>query len=131
MLEQNPNGVFANNNGEQIRTQIISFQFVEGNKVYFGTGSEKPLYQQLIRFPYVSYCTYPDDFEPVLSLNGQVVFTDDKALMERAFNGDGYASRFLRNHYKTLDNPNLKLFYIDVEEIEIYDSDGAKIYKAK
>lgn len=57
VLEQNPNGVFANNNGEQIRTQIISFQFVEGNKVYFGTGSEKPLYQQLIRFPYIPIMT--------------------------------------------------------------------------
>jgi hypothetical protein len=28
VLEQNPNGVFANRNGEQIRTQIISFQFI-------------------------------------------------------------------------------------------------------
>jgi uncharacterized pyridoxamine 5'-phosphate oxidase family protein len=131
ILQEHPNGVLANRNGKMIRTQIISFQFVEGNKVYFGTGSEKPLYQQLIQFPYVSYCTYPEDFEPVLSLNGKVVFTDDNALKERAFNGTGYASRFLRNHYKTLDNPNLKIFYIDVEEIETFGADGVNVYKTK
>ena len=131
ILQEHPNGVLANRNGEMIRTQIISFQFAEGNKVFFGTGSEKPLYRQLIQFPYVSYCTYPEDFEPVLSLSGKVVFTDDNDLKERAFNGDGYASRFLRNHYKTLDNPNLKIFYIDVDEIETYGADGVKIYKTK
>ena len=131
VLEQNPNGVLANRNGKDMRTQIISFQFVEGNNVYFCTGSEKPLYQQLVQFPYVSYCTYPDDFEPVLSLNGKVVFTDDATLKERVFNGTGYASQFIKNHYQTIDNPNLKLFYIDVEEIETYDVNGANVYKTK
>ena len=131
VLEQNPNGVLANRNGNAMRTQIISFQFIEGNNVYFCTGSEKPLYQQLIQFPYVSYCAYPDDFEPVLSLNGKVVFTDDRALKERAFNGAGYASQFIKNHYQTVDNPNLKLFYIDVAEIETYDVNGANVYKTK
>jgi uncharacterized pyridoxamine 5'-phosphate oxidase family protein len=131
VLEQNPNGVLANRNGEQIRTQIISFQFIEGNKVYFCTGSEKPFYEQLLAFPYVSYCAYPDDFEPVLSLNGKVFFSDDSSLKNRAFNGTGYAGMFVRNHYKNVDNPNLKLFYIDVDEIEIYDSDGARVYTTK
>jgi len=131
VLEENPNGVLANRNGGQLRTQIISFQFVEGNRVYFCTGSEKPLYQQLLRFPSVSYCTYPEDFEPVLSLNGNVVFSDDEALKERAFNGSGYASQFIRNHYQTVDNPNLKLFYIDVETIETYDFNGANVYKTE
>lgn len=131
VLQENPNGVFANRNGKKMRTQIISFQFAEGNKIYFCTGSEKPLYEQLVTFPYVSYCTYPEDFEPVLSLNGKVVFTDDSRLKERAFNGSGYGSQFIQNHYKTIDNPNLKLFYIDVEEIETYDSEGAKIYRVK
>jgi len=131
ILDQNPNGVLANRNGESLRTQIISFQFIDGNKVYFCTGSEKPLYQQLLKFPDVSYCTYPDDFEPVLSLNGKVIFTDDRALKERVFNGTGYSSRFIMNHYKSIDNPNLKLFYIDVVEIETYDSSGANVYRTK
>jgi uncharacterized pyridoxamine 5'-phosphate oxidase family protein len=131
ILEQNPNGVLATRNGEQMRTQIMSFQFVEGNRIYFCTGSEKPLYEQLRRFPQVSYCTWPEDFEPVVSMNGKVVFTDDTVLKERVFSGTGYASDFIRRHYKSTDNPNLKLFYIEVEEIETYSSDGPKIYKAQ
>ena len=131
VLEANPNGVLANRNGEKMRTQIISYQFVEGNRVYFCTGSEKPIYEQLLKFPFVSYCCYPENFEPVLSLNGKVVFTDDKALMERAFNGTGYASGFIRRHYQTIDNPNLKLFYIDVDIIETYSNDGPKVYMTK
>jgi len=131
LLEAYPNGVFANRNGEKLRTQIMSFQFVEGNKVYFCTGSEKPLYSQLIQFPYVTYCVFPEDFEPVLSLNGKVIFSDDEALKTRALDGTGYASQFIRKHYQSADNPNLKLFYIDVEEIETYDYSGANIYQAK
>ena len=131
ILETNPNGVLANRNGENMRTQIISFQFVEGNRVYFCTGSEKPLYEQLVQFPHVSYCTYPEDFEPVLSLNGKVVFSDDSSLKERVLNGTGYASQFIRNHYKSADNPNLMLFYIDVDEIEIYDYSGAYVYRTE
>ena len=131
LLEKYPNGVLANQNGENIRTQIISFQFVEGNRVYFCTGSEKPLYEQLVQFPHVSYCTYPEDFEPVLSLNGKVVFSDDNSLKERVLNGTGYASQFIKEHYKSADNPNLKLFYIDVDNIETYDYSGANVYKTK
>ena len=128
MLETYPNGVLANRNGEHLRTQIMSFQFVEGNRVFFCTGSEKPLYAQLRAYPHVSYCIFPEDFEPVLSLNGQVVFTDDRELLDRVFAGTNYASEFIRRHYGTVDNPNLRLFYIDVIEIETYEYTGASIF---
>ena len=131
LLEAYPNGVLANRNGEHLRTQIMSFQFVEGNKVFFCTGSEKPLYEQLLQYPYVSYCIFPEDFEPVLSLNGKVVFTDDSALLDRVFAGTNYASEFIRRHYRTADNPNLRLFYIDVIEIETYEYSGPKVFKAQ
>ena len=131
ILEQNPNGVLATRNGGRLRTQIMSLQFVEGNRAYFCTGSEKPLYEQLRQFPEVSYCTWPQDFEPVVSLNGKVVFTDDAALKARVFSGTGYASDFIRRHYKSVDNPNLKLFYIEAEVIETYGEGGPKVYKAK
>ena len=129
LLEAYPNGVLANRTGEHLRTQVMSFQFVEGNKVFFCTGSEKPLYAQLRAFPNVSYCIFPEDFEPVLSLNGQVVFTDDSELLDRVFAGTNYASEFIRRHYGTADNPNLRLFYIDVIEIETYEYSGPRIYR--
>jgi uncharacterized pyridoxamine 5'-phosphate oxidase family protein len=127
VLEENPDGVLANRNGDKIRTQIMTFQFVDESKLYFGTNSEKPLYKQLLENPHVSYCIFPDDFEPVVSFNGTVVFVEDLALKARALNEGEY----LKNHYKSPDDPQLKLFYIDVEEIETYGNDGAHTYRAR
>ena len=131
LLEAYPNGVLANRNGDHLRTQIMSFQFIEGNKVFFCTGAEKPLYAQLMAFPHVSYCIFPEDFEPVLSLNGPVVFTDDRELLERVFAGTNYAGEFIRRHYGTADNPDLRLFYIDVIEIETYEYSGPNVFRTQ
>ena len=127
ILEKYNNGVLANRNGEKLRTQIITFSFVEGNRAYFCTTSDKPMYAQLVAFPYVSYCTFPENFEPVLSLNGKVVFVEDRVLKERALESNYYAKR----NFKDIDNPLLKVFCIDVEIIETYSFQGAKVYAAK
>jgi uncharacterized pyridoxamine 5'-phosphate oxidase family protein len=127
ILEGHRNGVLANRNGEKIRTQIITFSFAEENRAYFCTTNDKPMYTQLVAFPYVSYCTFPEDFEPVLSLNGQVVFVADRAVKERALESNYYAKR----NFKDADNPLLEVFYIEVEEIETYGNEGPNIYTAK
>jgi len=127
ILEGYRNGVLANRDGENLRTQIITFSFAEGNRAYFCTTNDKPVYTQLVAFPNVSYCTFPPNFEPVLSLNGKVVFTRDKALMERALESNYYAKR----NFKSVDNPLLEVFYIDVEKIETYGTEGPNIYSAK
>ena len=127
ILEGYRNGVLANRNGDGLRTQIITFSFAEENRVYFCTTSDKPMYTQLVANPYVSYCTFPEDFEPVLSLNGKVVFVEDKEVKQLALESNYYA----KNNFKNVDNPLLKVFYIDVEEIETYGSEGPNIYAAK
>jgi uncharacterized pyridoxamine 5'-phosphate oxidase family protein len=127
ILQEQPNGILANRNGEKMRTQIITFQFVEDNKVYFCTNGQKPLYAQLQRNPAVSFCTYAEEFEPVLSINGNVIFVDDKDLKLRALQGSANVKRF----YQTVDNPDFKLFYIDIDEIETFGSEGVRLYKMK
>jgi uncharacterized pyridoxamine 5'-phosphate oxidase family protein len=127
VLQESPNGVLANRNGEKLRTQVITFQFAEGNRVYFATNSTKPLYEQLKRRPNVSYCTNAEEFEPVVSINGKVVFVEDAAVKVRVFNGSANVQRF----YQTPDNPNYQVFYIDTDEVETFDSSGAKVYKIK
>ena len=127
ILEGYRNGVLANRTGEKLRTQIMTFSFAEGNRAYFCTTYDKPLYAQLIACPYVSYCTFPEDWEPVLSLNGKVVFVEDRALKERALESNYYA----KLNFKNIDNPLLRVFYIDVEEIETYGSEGVNVYSAK
>jgi len=127
ILEEYRNGVLANRNGESLRTQIITFAFAEGNRAYFCTTNDKPLYAQLSAFPHVSYCTFPPDYEPVLSLNGTVVFVTDRAVKEQALESNYYA----KNNFKSVDNPLLEVFYINTEEIETYSTEGPKIYSAK
>ena len=124
ILEKYRDGVLANRNGEKLRTQIITFSFAESNRAYFCTTSDKPMYTQLINSPYVSFCTYPEDYEPVLSLNGNVVFEEDRTLKERALESNYYAKR----NFRDVDNPLLRVFYIDVEEIETYTYKGANVY---
>ena len=48
ILRENPNGVLATRNGDGVATRIFQFLFMEdGNKVYFCTESDKPVYRQL------------------------------------------------------------------------------------
>jgi uncharacterized pyridoxamine 5'-phosphate oxidase family protein len=126
VLQEHPNGVLANRNGNMMRTQIITSRFAEDDRVYFFTSNSKPVYKQLRRYPYVSYCTFAEEFEPVVSINGKVVFVEDPALKSRLFELSHIKSAKHRP-----DDPDSAFFYIDIEEIETYGSDGAKIYKIK
>jgi len=61
VLRANPNGVLATRDGEKVTTRVFQYLFADGNRVYFCTGSQKPVYAQLRRNPHVSFCTYPPE----------------------------------------------------------------------
>lgn len=125
LLKASPNGVFATQEDGKIKTRVFQYLFNEGNKVYFCTSNEKPVYKQLKANPHISFCTYPANFTPVLSVNGKAVFEDDIALKTRALEENPGIKRI----YNTPDNPVFELFYIDVEEVETYSfTEGAKTY---
>jgi uncharacterized pyridoxamine 5'-phosphate oxidase family protein len=72
------------------------------------------------------FCTYPADFNPVLSLNGKVVFVDDLNLKARALDENPE----IKGIYNTPDNPVFQLLYIDVAEIETFSfAEGPQSYK--
>ncbi|MDR2354829.1 MAG: pyridoxamine 5'-phosphate oxidase family protein [Clostridiales Family XIII bacterium] len=122
VLKANPNGVLATQDGEGVGTRVFQFLFVDGNKVYFCTSSQKPVYKQLRANPNVSFCTYPADFNPVVSVNGKVVFVDDISLKARALD----ENPGIKGIYGSPDNPVFKLFCIDVKVIETFSfTDGA------
>jgi uncharacterized pyridoxamine 5'-phosphate oxidase family protein len=126
ILKANPNGVFATADGNKVKTRVFQYLFADKNKVYFCTNSKKPVYAQLQANPNVSFCVYPQNFTPVLSVNGKVVFVEDAALKARALD----ENPLIKNIYKTPDNPIFKIFYIEVEEVETFSSaDGPKTYK--
>jgi uncharacterized pyridoxamine 5'-phosphate oxidase family protein len=126
ILKANPVGVLATQDGQGVRTRVFQYLFADGKKVYFCTNSEKPVYRQLQANPNVSFCTYPADFNPVLSVNGQAVFVDDIALKTRALDENPP----IKGIYNTPDNPVFKIFYIDVKEVETFSfAEGPKSYK--
>ena len=125
ILKANPNGVFATQDGNKVKTRVFQYLFSDGNKVYFCTNSEKPVYKQLQANPNVSFCTYPQNFSTVLSVNGKAVFVDDIKLKTKALDENPP----IKGIYKTADNPIFKIFYIDVEEIETFSfEEGPKTY---
>jgi len=128
ILKTNPSGVLATQDANKVKTRVFQYLFADGNKVYFCTSSEKPVYVQLQANPNISFCTYPQNFTPVLSINGKAVFVEDKALKTRALDENPP----IKGIYKTADNPIFKIFYIDVEEVETFSfAEGPKTHTIK
>ncbi len=125
VLKENPNGVLATQDGSKVKTRVFQYLFADGSKVYFCTNNKKPVYDQIKASPYVSFCTYPADFAPVVSVNGKAVFVSDISLKTRALE----ENPGIKGIYKSPDNPVFELFYIDIEEVETFSfTDGPKTY---
>lgn len=125
ILKANPNGVLATQDNGKIKTRVFQYLFSEGNKVYFCTSNEKPVYNQIKTNPDVSFCTYPANFAPVLSVNGKAVFVNDMALKTRALDENPP----IKGIYNTPENPTFEIFYIAVEEVETFSfTEGPKTY---
>jgi len=125
-LEKNPKGVLATQDGQGVRTRVFDCLFTEGNKAYFCTSSEKQVYAQLQANPNVSFCTYPANFNPVISICGKAIFVDDPALKTRIFD----QKPMLERRFGSCDNPILKVFFIDIVEVATFNfADGPQNYK--
>lgn len=115
-IEENPGGVLSTRNGERVDARVFQALFVEDGNVYFCTSSEKPVYAQLMASPNASFCTNPQGFAPVLTVNGKVGFVEDAALKAQVMAQSAVAKR----NYQTPDNPIFKVFYLAVEEVKTY-----------
>lgn len=125
VLMENPNGVLATQAKDKAKTRVFQYLFSEGNKVYFCTSNEKPVFQQIKASPYVSFCTYPANYTPVVSVNGRAVFVNNIALKTRALD----ENPGIKGLYHTPENPTFEIFYIDVEEVETFSfAEGPKTY---
>lgn len=118
ILKENPNGVLATKNGEKLATRVFQYLFADGSKIYFCTGSNKPVYSQLKDNPTTSFCTFTPNYSPVVSVSGKAVFVEDTALKTRALD----ENPGIKNIYQSPENPIFKLFYIDAEEVETFSA---------
>lgn len=125
VLNENPSGVMATIGDGKAKTRVFQYLFADGNRVYFCTSNEKPVYSQIQANPYVSFCTCAADFSPVLSVNGRAVFVDDLPLKARALD----ENPSIKDIYHSPGNPSFELFYIDVEEVVTFSfADGPQTY---
>ncbi len=126
IIKENPNGVLATRDGEKIKTRVFHCVFVENDRAYFTTAADRTVYAQMQQYPNVSFCTYPKNYSPVLSLIGKVIFVDDIALKKKILDENA----MFKKMYQSPDNPNFKIFYIEIEEIRAFSAaEGLKSYK--
>lgn len=126
ILKANPNGVLAIQDGEKLRTRVFQYLFADGKKIYFCTSSEKAIFTQINNNPYVSFCTYSEDYSPVLSISGKASFIEDPMLKVRALE----ENPGIKNIYGSPENPIFKIFCIEIEEMETFSfAEGTKQFK--
>lgn len=88
-------------------TRPIQYQFEKEGKFYFLTTNNKDFYNELKETKEVSYVAQNPDSHWV-RINGEVVLDNDPALIEQIFDNSPY----IKELFKTIDNPVLQLFYI-------------------
>jgi len=103
------------------KPKVRPFQFMleEGGRLYFCTSSQKPVFQEIRRHPYVEFCASGENFS-WLRLSGKVVFSKDLKLKAKVQE----ASPIVKSIYKTPDNPVFELFYLDEAVATIADFSG-------
>lgn len=128
IIKENPAGVLATRDGDRVRTRYVSVFYTEGNRLYFTTGSEKPLCDQLKKNPNASFCTHAQSYNPVLTVEGKVTFVDDMGIKTRFM--EEYPS--IRGHYGTPESPGYQLFYLEAAETSVfYPAEGKTTYQVK
>ena len=98
--------------------EVRPFGFVmEWNgKPAFSTGTMKKVYRQLQDNPNVAICAYTQDSMQWMRISGKVKFTDDIAAKRKILE----TMPFLKEIYKSEDNPVLACFYIEEGEAAFY-----------
>ncbi len=90
------------------------------NRLYFGVGSQKASYRQLLKQPALEICAV-DGERNWLRIRGEAAFDDDPALLEEIFR----LKPHLRGQYSQKDGPQLKPFYIRSGVAEVAGLSGS------
>ena len=117
ILNRRALGVLATIDENKPRTRVLQALWIEGNKIFFSTGAQKPTFQQMEKNPQVSFCV-ENKYSPVISFNGEMKVVDDSEYKERAFK---MLPPIVRKIYdEKASHPLFKVFYIDVKQIRSF-----------
>lgn len=123
-LNKNVIGTFSTIDGDLIQTRMFQSLWVEGNKAFFCTGAKKDVFKELTKNNSVAFCT-ENNQSPVVSINGFVTFVEDIKYKEKAFK----VLPMLEKIYASTENPDFKVFYINIKEVKTFSfEEGPKKY---
>ena len=100
----------------QPRVRPFGFIMEWEGKPAFSTGTFKKVYNQLQSNPGIEICAYIAESMQWMRISGKVKFTDDLAAKRKILE----TMPFLKDMYKSEDNPMLACFYIDEGEAAFY-----------
>ena len=102
------------NNAPEVRP--FGFVMDWNGKPTFSTSTVKKIYNQLQNNPNVAICAYIAKTMQWMRISGKVKFTDDVAAKRKILE----SMPFLKELYKSEDNPVLACFYIEEGEAAFY-----------
>lgn len=102
---------------EDNKPQARAFQVmgIVQNKIYFFTGAGKQVYKQMVNNS-IAFTVTSRDYVSI-RISGKPVFVEEMELRKEFF--DTHPD--IKSLYKAIDNPALKLFYVDIDSAEIFD----------
>lgn len=119
-LNENPMGCLASLDDGKPRVRPFGFMLAEKDKLYFCTSTEKDVYKQLRKNPFIEFSSMTKDFSRWLRINGQIKFSDDKKIKEKVIDSQS----LVKSIYKTADNPIFTIFFIEYGSASISDFSG-------
>ncbi len=101
------------------RNRPFQFMLEHGGRLYFCTGNQKDIYQQLQANPFIELTVSAADFS-WLRLSGKAVFDNSREIKSRIIE----SNPLVKSIYQSADNPIFETFYIDLATAVISDFSG-------
>lgn len=100
----------------QPRVRPLSFVMEQNEELYFTTGKQKEIFEQMKKNPFVEICSTVNDKTEWLRIRGEVVFEEDIELKKKAFE----VMPILKKAYQTPDSDQMVMFRIKNPQYKIF-----------
>ncbi len=90
------------------KVRPFRYMFEENQKIWFCTSNQKDVYKEMNSQPYIELCASGKGMS-WLRLSGKAVFSDSLEVKEKVFE----KSPLVKGIYKTPDNPDFEVFYLE------------------
>ncbi len=118
-LEANPVQYLATVGTDgKAKCRPFMFCFEKDGRLWFCTNSQKDVYQDMQKNPYVEVSVASPDYAWI-RLNGKAVFEDNRAVKEGCM-----ANPIVKGQYQTADNPIFEVFYLEDAKAVLADFSG-------